>query len=154
MPITSSDDVYRALVDPEDISWLYGLVAFAVVEEQRVEWMRHTEKETGEKPDSQAVEKWYRQQPDGVLLRAKGTAESALKLYADEVLQQVLEVERREMLKGAVLSRINALNSFWPQFGKNVVAGIVSSLIFAAILTIVAFIVFRDASPIALGAGK
>lgn len=38
---SSSDDIYRELVEDSDESWLYGLVAYAVVEEQRIEWAKH-----------------------------------------------------------------------------------------------------------------
>ena len=35
------DDIYQELVEESDANWLLGLLAFAVVEEQRIEWMKH-----------------------------------------------------------------------------------------------------------------
>lgn len=40
---SGSPDIYRELVEDSKENWLYGLVAFAVVEEQRIEWMKHYE---------------------------------------------------------------------------------------------------------------
>jgi hypothetical protein len=92
--ISSSEDVYRQHVEESDEAWLYGLVAFAVVEEQRIEWMKHIEEHNGRAPSTVDIQRWYEQQPGGVLLRAKGDTENALTLYADEVLQEILETER------------------------------------------------------------
>ncbi|MGB3212280.1 MAG: hypothetical protein WBB19_16380 [Desulforhopalus sp.] len=37
------EDIYKKLVEdqPENEEWLLGLVAFAVVEEQKIEWIKH-----------------------------------------------------------------------------------------------------------------
>ncbi len=77
--ISSSEDVYRQLVEESDEDWLYGLVAFAVVEEQRIEWMKHFEEHNGRAPSTVDIQHWYEQQPEGVLLRAKGDSENALR---------------------------------------------------------------------------
>ena len=36
-------DIYEELVEkqPDDEEWLLGLVAFAVIEEQKIEWIKH-----------------------------------------------------------------------------------------------------------------
>lgn len=51
-----------------------------------------------------------------------------------------------------LVAEIRELKKFWPQFGVNLAGGFASSLLFAAVLTLLAFIVFSDASPIAIGA--
>jgi len=33
---STSDDIYQELVEESDESWLYGLVVFAIAEEQRI----------------------------------------------------------------------------------------------------------------------
>ncbi len=151
--ISRSDDVYRQLVEEAEEDWLFGLVAFAIVEEQHIEWMRHFEEHHDRPASADEIEHWYEQQPEGVLLRAKGTAEAALKLYADDVLQEVLDDERREVSEGVIVSEIRLARRFWPQFGINVAAGFASALVFAAVLAVVAFFVLTDPSPVKLGKG-
>ncbi len=149
--ITKSEHVYDRLVEETEENWLFGLVAFAIVEEQRIEWTKHFEEHNHRTPSADEVQHWYEQQPEGVLLRAKGTAEAALKLYADDVLQEVLDDERREVSEGVIVSEIRLARRFWPQFGINVAAGFASALVFAAVLAVVAFFVLTDPSPVKLG---
>ena len=42
---------------------------------------------------------------------------------------------------------IRELRKFWPQFSINLAGGFVASILFAALLTIAAFLVLSDASP-------
>ncbi|MFY9327483.1 MAG: hypothetical protein WAO76_05610 [Georgfuchsia sp.] len=143
-----AEDTYRELVEESDQSWLLGLVAFAVVEEQRIEWMRYHEQNNGALPDHDQVRKWYEQQPPGVLLRAKGTAENALQVYSEEV-STVLDAEyRKEIENGIVVGEIRTLNKFWPQFGVNLAGGFASAILFAAMLVLMAVFVFNDTSPV------
>lgn len=143
-----AEDIYKELVEESDQSWLLGLVAFAIIEEQRIEWMRHHEKSNGTLPDSTLVQNWYEQQPPGVLLRAKGTAENALQVYSEEV-SSVLDAEyRKEIEAGIIVGEIRALNRFWPQFGVNVAGGFASTILFAALLVLMAIFVFNDTSPV------
>lgn len=143
-----AQDIYRELVEESNESWLLGLVAFAVVEEQRVEWMRHYEKSHGTLPTADQVKGWYEQQPPGALLRAKGTAENALLAYSEQVSAELDAEYRKEVENGIVVGEIRELKQFWPQFGVNVAGGLASALLFAAILTVVAFLVFNDTSPV------
>ena len=151
--ISRSEDVYRELVEESEENWLFGLVAFAIVEEQRIEWVKHFEEHNDRAPSTDEMQHWYEQQPEGVLLRAKGTAENALQLYADEVLQEVLEIERREVAEGVIVSEIRLARRIWPQFGINVAGGFASALLFAAVLIVVAFVVLTDPSVVKLWKG-
>ncbi len=151
--ISSSEDVYRQLVEESDEDWLYGLVAFAVVEEQRIEWMKHFEEHNGRAPSTVDIQHWYEQQPEGVLLRAKGDSENALRNYHETVLQEILEIERREVAEGVIVSEIQLARRFWPQFGINVAAGLASALLFAAILVLLAFFVLTEVSPVNIWKG-
>jgi hypothetical protein len=147
-----SQDIYSELVEKSEQNWLLGLVAFAIVEEQRIEWMRHYELTNSRPPSDDEIRAWYHQQPSSVLLRAKGTAENALLAYSEEVLAEVYEQQQREVRESVIVAEIRELKKFWPQFGVNLAGGFASSLLFAAVLTLLAFIVFSDASPIAIGA--
>lgn len=148
---TGSADVYRELVEDSKENWLYGLVAFAVVEEQRIEWMKHYESQNGRMPDDTEIKSWYEQQPDSVLLRAKGTAENALQTFSAEVLEVANGDIRKEIEESLVISEIKKLGSFWPQFGVNLAGGFCSALLFAAFLIVMAFLVLNDTSPVEIG---
>jgi hypothetical protein len=145
---SGAEDIYRELVEESQQSWLLGLLAFAVVEEQRIEWMRHHEKIHGALPSADQIRGWYESQPSGVVLRAKGTAENALLAYSEEVSAELDKDFRKEVENGIVVAEIRELKQFWPQFGVNVAGGFASALLFAAILTVVAFLVFNDTSPV------
>ncbi len=148
---STSDDMYRELVDESEENWLYGLVAFAIVEEQRVEWAKHYADNNGRFPNSNETGNWYEQQPKSVLLRAKGTAEAALQTFSAEVLETVVDGYKKEIEDDIIVSEIKSANSFWPQFGVNFAAGFASAVLFAALLILVAFFVLNDSSPIQIG---
>lgn len=140
------EDIYKELVEDSDENWLYGLVAFAVIEEQRIEWMRHHLEHNGRTPTFEEISNWYLQQPESVILRAKGEAESALKVYSAEVVDTALEDERKKIEESIIVGEIRESRKFWPQFGLNLAGGLASAVIFTAMLIILAFFVFNDAS--------
>lgn len=147
---SGAEDIYGELVDESDQSWLLGLVAFAVVEEQRVEWMRHHERLNGSLPSPSEVQSWYQQQPSSVLLRARGTAENALQVYSEEVVAAINGEYRKEIEQGIIVGELKELKRFWPQFGVNLAGGFVSALLFAFVLVFVAFFVLNDPSPVGM----
>jgi len=148
---TNAEDIYDNLVENSDDSWILGLVAFAVVEEQRIEWVKHQKNNNGGAPDAKAITAWYEQLPQGVLLRAKDTAESRLKDYSDEIDSMVQDDYRRDIQESIIVSEIKETKKFWPQFGVNLAGGFAGTLLFTALLTVVAFFVFNDASPVEIG---
>jgi hypothetical protein len=145
------EDVYDELVENSEESWILGLVAFAVVEEQRIEWMKHQVEHTGNRPDAAAIKSWYEQQPKSVLLRARDTAETRLKDYSSTIVEEILEESGKEIEEGIIVGEIRAANKFWPQFGVNFAGGFASALVFAGFLVLMAFLVFNDISPIQFG---
>ena len=150
--ISNSNYVYRWLIEEADESRLYGPVAYAVVEEQRIEWMEHYENNNGHPPDSGEIQHWYEQQPENVLLSAKGKVENALQGYADEVLEEVEHSIRSEVSEGVIFSEFRLATKFWPQFGINVAQVSRARYFFGAVLTILAFIVLTVPSPVKFGA--
>ena len=115
--------------------------------------MKHFVEHNDQAPSTVDIQHWYEQQPEGVLLRAKGDSENALRIYHEEVLQGILETERREVAEGVIVSEIQLARRFWPQFGINVAAGLASAVLFAAVLVLVAVIVLTDVSPVNLWKG-
>ncbi|MFM9271092.1 hypothetical protein ACJ7V3_12620 [Halomonas elongata] len=142
------EDIYNELVEESDENWLYGLVAFAVIEEQRVEWMKHMRENKGNAPTPEQVSEWYQQQPRGCLLRAKGTAENALQTYSNQVIDVAIEDYKKDIEESYIVNEIRELKSFWSQFGVNLAGGFAATVLFAALLSITAFIVFNDSSPV------
>jgi len=149
--ISGSEHVYRTLVEESEESWLYGLLAFAIIEEKRIEWMQHFQANNGRSPDTDDIKHWYEQQPEGEILRVKGEAENPLKVYADEIWQVFLADAQKKTLESLVVCEIRSIRRFWPQFGINVAGGMVSAFVFAAILAVLAFVVWHNPSPIDLG---
>ena len=145
------EDLYDELVENSNEDWLLGLVAFAIVEEQRIEWMKHQAKHNGEVPGHEEICSWYKQQPKGVLLRAKDTAESRLKDYSGQIIELLQEDLKKEIEESIIVNEIRESKKFWPQFGVNLAGGFVSALLFASLLTMVAFLVINDSSPIQIG---
>ncbi|UQY88569.1 hypothetical protein LQE85_04955 [Stenotrophomonas rhizophila] len=76
--LTGSEDAYSTLVERGEEGWIYGLLAFAIFEEQRIEWMRHIESRSGCLPDSEQIREWYEQQPISALIRVRETAKVML----------------------------------------------------------------------------
>jgi len=125
-----------------------GLVAFAVIEQNRMDWMSHFEGHHGRQPNQAEIQNWYEQQPESVILRARGEAEGALKAYAQEITEQLGEQFKVEAQEGVILQEIKSTHRFGPQIGLNIIGGFVGSLIFAALLAVLAFIISRGGSPI------
>jgi hypothetical protein len=57
--VAGSEDVYRRMVEESEESCLLGLMAFAIVEEQRIEWMKHFAEHNGRTPNEVDVRNWY-----------------------------------------------------------------------------------------------
>lgn len=144
------EDIYHELVDNPGNSWIFGLLAFAVIEEQKIEWIRHHREYNGTDPSLEQINDWYLQQPPGVILRAKGTAENALQVYSSEVLEEVDDEIREKIQESVIIGEIKDLKRFWPQFGVNLAGGFLSSVLFALLLVALAVIILNDTSPVNL----
>lgn len=142
------EDIYKELVEDSDENWLLGLLAFAVVEEQKIEWVKHFQENCGSPPTPQQITEWYQQQPQSILLRAKGTAENALQVFSSEVTDTFAEDYKKEIEQSHVVAEIRELKRFWPQFGVNLAGGFAASFIFAVVLAGFAFVAFNDSSPV------
>lgn len=148
--LTGSEDVYRRLVGSTEERWLYGLVSFALVEERRIEWMRHRENHDGAPPEEAEIRRWYEQQTENDLMRAEEQAEAALTIYADEILNDILKAETQKAIDRSILGEIERAGRWWRQLAINTVAGVAAAFIFALILVGVTRIVFTDPSPVGI----
>ena len=145
------EDTYKELVDDKDSDWLFGLVAFAVVEEKKIEWIRHQTEHNGGEPTDEDIRNWYKQLPSGELLRARDTAQARLTDFGKDTINTFLEDYEEEIKEEAIVKEIRSATKFGTQFGINVLGGLASALLFAAILVLLAFVLLNDASPLDIG---
>lgn len=149
------EDIYEELVDKvsEDEEWLLGLVAFAVIEEQKIEWMKHQTK-NGEVPSTEDIKNWYKQQPSEALLRARDTAEARLTNYAQAVINTSMVDLEKGIKEDIIVGEIREIKKFWPQFGVNLAGSLASAFLLAILLiTIYTVFVYNDISPVDIGTG-
>lgn len=144
------DDIFRDVVEESDENWLLGLLAFAMVEEQRIEWARHRLETTGRPPAPADAQAWYESQPRGVVVRALAEAESALKTYGNDAIEEFDETYRREIAQGVVVAEIRKLGRWAPQLGMNVLGGLIGSTAFTTLLIIIGLLVLNEPSANAL----
>lgn len=141
------DDVYHALVDQAGESWLIGLLTFAMLEERRIEWSRHRFETVGATPTPAETLVWYESQPPGALGRAREEADAALNQYVLHAVAEFDEKYRREIADGTVVAEVRKLGRWAPQLGMNVLGGVIGSIVFTALLMIVAAFVLNEPSP-------
>jgi hypothetical protein len=141
-----SEDVYRVLVSGAGENWLSGLLAFAVVEEQRVAWMTHRNNVTGAMPSTADVRGWYQSQPASTLMKAKAEADVALSYYGSQSIEEFDDAYRKEIAEGMIVAEVRKLGRWLPQFGMNVVSGVVSSFVFSIVLVTLALFIIKAPS--------
>jgi hypothetical protein len=141
-----SEDIYRVLVLGAGDNWLSGLLAFAVVEEQRVAWMKHRTNFTGTMPTSADVREWYQSQPASALMKAKAEADLALNDFGSQSIEEFDDAYRREIAQGVIVSEVRKLGRWLPQFGMNVASGVISSFVFSIILVALALFLMKASS--------
>ncbi|RBB02038.1 hypothetical protein BRM50_19420, partial [Xanthomonas oryzae pv. oryzae] len=140
------DDIYRELVDESDENWLLGLLAFAVIEQQRIDWAKHRLETSGSSPTAADVQAWYESQPQSAIVRAKAEAEAALSTYGAQAVEEFDDAYRKEIAQGIVVAEIQKLGRWGPQLGMNVLGGVIGSIVFTALLIIIAFFVLHEPS--------
>ena len=116
--IKSSLDVHKMLVTDAEHSWTLGLMAYAIVEDQKHEWISHITMLNDREPTHTEIEEWFRQRTPESFHRALADAENTLQLVADDALKEIIEIERREVLEQAVIQSIESHSGGWRQFGK------------------------------------
>lgn len=144
---TTSDQIYDSLVENSEESWILGVVAFAIIEERRIEWIKHHEANNGEPPTPEEITKWYEQLTERELVRTKDTAETELVKYSNEVVSGLSEKEIQKIQNDVIVTEVRDLKRFWPQFGVNLAGGLVSALVFAVLLATIGFVLKYETSP-------
>lgn len=153
-PYSSPIEIYDALVEQSEESWILGLLAYSILEESKFEWMKHHKLHHGNYPDENQIQEWYKQQPKSALMKARDEAFVKLKDYADDVVTDEIEYQKQEFQSSILVQEIQSTKKFWPQFGVNLAGGLISSFLFSLMLTALAFIIFNDASPISIASNS
>jgi len=131
-----ADDVYQETSAAAAPNWLLGLLAFALFEEQRLEWMRHRREIANAAPSSEEIQAWYESQPQGAVARALVSAEMLLGGYGTHSAEVFGEDHRRQIADGVVVAEIRRLGRWGPQLGLNVMGGLIGSMVFTALLVL------------------
>ena len=146
--IHDSKDVHRILIEEADHAWLLGLVAFALFEDRRFDWMKHFQEYNQRQPNSDEIKSWYQQQSQRVIEDVIADAETALSNYGDDILQETVDDIKKETERGVIVSEIRNLKNGWADFGLNVAGGVAGAFLFAALLVILVAIIYYDPSPV------
>lgn len=147
--LKDSKDVHRIFIENPENSWTLGLMAFAIFEDRRFDWMQHFEENEKRPPTPQEIEFWYTQQPDRTLIETLSDAENALAIFAEDTVKEIKNEMKRDAEKEALFIAISSLNKPWKEFGISLISGVISSCIFTAILILFAIFVLADPSPLA-----
>jgi hypothetical protein len=143
-PLEGPRDVFTRLVDEAEHSFELGLMAFALIENKRFDWMRHVEKYENRTPDQSEIDRWHRELPPSELRIAVDHAESMLRNSAETIMGEVLDLEVRRVRDSTLFTEIQTLRRFWPAFGVNVAGGLTSALVFAALVVLLGAYVLAD----------
>ncbi|MCY4101396.1 MAG: hypothetical protein OXF46_10835 [Rhodobacteraceae bacterium] len=138
-PLSDTRDVYIHLVEKSQDDWLIGLLAFSLVEEQRLDWMEHQKKATGSIPSDEEIRKWYAQQPESVLVKAKDEAGNVLGDFFEEAMYLAIQEDRENFRNSLVIDEVKNLGKFWPRFLHHLLFGVLSYALFA-VLTIICIV--------------
>jgi hypothetical protein len=150
--LSGSLDVYEELADGVQGSWVRDSLAYAAIEEQKFEWMKHLEEHAGRRPTDDEIRSWYEALPAGAIERAKRIADVALESYAQDLESTFAEAVRKQVEESTLMGEMRQARRFWPQFGANVAAGLTSSVLFGGLLFVIAFLVLNERSPSEIGA--
>jgi len=153
--LSDSRDVFNHLVEPQE-NWMGSILAFAIAEEARFECMVHQKKATGSIPTDEEIRKWYAQQPESNMIRAKTDANIALANFMEEAIDSAIKADQDGFRKSEIIAEINKvknevahevtkLGKIWLQSWKNMIFSLLGYGVFT-IITLMAIICLKDLS--------
>jgi len=96
---TDADEVFDELVNQADTKRLLGLVAYALVEDRRIDSKKHQHQTTGKIEDSEA---WYSRLSEAELQRVKTEARIELQDYFFDGINE-WDADREQEIKDSLL---------------------------------------------------
>lgn len=140
------EDVYNAAVQAAGGVWVKSLLAFALVEQQRLEWAHHRLVTTGQRAGPLGLVRWYEEQPPSVIARALNGAQAALDDYNANSMDFFDDAYRRQVADDVVVGEVRKLGRLAPQVGISVLGGLIGSVTFTAFLIVFSWFVLNEPS--------
>jgi hypothetical protein len=149
-PLTSSDDAFRYFrdrrgVDTDGDTDAIALFAFALVEQDRIDWVEHFRTDHDAGPTTEQVVEWYRGKPESYFRDKERTAEVWYASFARWYLRDEISAEQQK----AIHAVVGDLGKFWPTFWNGNLTGITSNIFFAILVVAFVYIITTDFSFIA-----
>ena len=154
-PLSSSDEVLRhyrdsrgldADGDPDAIA----LFAFALVENDRIDWVDHYRTNNDDRdPSSDQVAEWYRGKPESYFRDKERYAEEWYAAFARGLLRDEIEAGKQNAVRDA----LGDLRRFWPGFWSGNLVGLTSNVVFTLLVVMFVAFITTDFSFIAWAKG-
>jgi len=147
-PLSSSDEVFhfsrdRRGVDTDGDTDAIALFAYALVEQDRIDWCDHYRiNHDGLAPTSDQTAEWYRGKPESYFIDRERTAENWYAQFARWYLREEMDDEKQAAINAA----IGNVGRFWPNFWSGNLVGITSNLIFAVLVVLLVAVITTDFS--------
>ena len=130
----NSDEAFALLVTEAEESWTLSLMAFALLEQQRVEWVDQFRSVHGREPSVEETTGWYAGRTPGDYLRVKGEAENTLSLFVEQTVEEAISEAESLWKRDAIFSHIKMYNGFFRQAGTNIVGGVIAAFVFSFVV--------------------
>jgi hypothetical protein len=128
--------------DPDAIA----LFAFALVENDRLDWVDHYRaNHNNVDPSPDQVAEWYRGKPESYFRDKERYAESWYATFARGLLRDEIEAGKQNAIRDA----LGDLRRFWPGFWTGNLVGLTSNLIFTLVVVMFVAVITTDFSFIA-----
>jgi hypothetical protein len=141
-PLASADEVFHYLRDRRGFDGdgdmdAVALFTYALVEQDRIDWMNHFQSQHDATPSAAQVSEWFLGKPESYFLAKEKRAEEWYAGFARTYLRDEIEAAKQT----AVQSVVGNLRRFWPNFWRGltiVIAG--NAIIILVIILMVAAI--------------
>jgi hypothetical protein len=147
---TSSEDVFRYLkakyaVDDEGDINAIALFAYALVEQDRIDWRDHMVAQYKVPPTDQQTVDWFRAKPRSYFDDRERDASDWYRQFARGLLRDEIEMLKAE----AVEQACGRLGRFWPNFWVGNLVGLTSNVAFTVLVIIFVIAITNDFSFVA-----
>lgn len=120
-----------------------GLFTFALVEQDRIEWIEHfASQHAGGKPSAAQITQWFEDKPESYFLEKEKQAEQWYAGFARVYLSDEIEEGKAQAIRRALQN----MDRFWPMFWKHNLFGLTSNLIFTGLVLLFALAIYTDFS--------
>jgi hypothetical protein len=139
-PLASADEVFHYLRDRRGFDGdgdmdAVALFTYALVEQDRIDWMAHFQSQHHEAPSAAQVAEWFLSKPESYFTAKEKRAEEWYAGFARTYLRDEIEAAKDAAVQGTV----GKLGKFWPNFWRGLSIVVIGNVVvLAAIIVIVA----------------